>query len=66
MLFADQVSAYTLWVARYGVKPKYIKQYGIWQFSSKGSIDGIVGNVDLDYAYNDFEKIIKGVHLNGY
>lgn len=66
MLFADQVSMYTLWVARYGVKPKYIKQYGIWQYSSKGSIDGIVGNVDLDYSYNDFEKIIKGVHLNGY
>ena len=65
-LIADDISAYTLWVARYGSKPKYIKQYGIWQHSSKGHIDGIIGNVDLDISYVNYPKIIKGVHLNGY
>lgn len=64
-LYLDQVDAYTLWVARYGTKPKYVKKYSIWQYSSKGRIDGIVGNVDLDICYTDFPKIMKGVHLNG-
>lgn len=64
-LILDQVLPYTLWVARYGNKPKYVKQYALWQYSSKGRIDGIVGNVDLDECYADFPKIIKGVHLNG-
>ena len=66
MLIADQVEAYTLWVARYGTQPKYMKRWSIWQYSSKGHIDGIVGNVDLDICKVDFPKIIKGVHLNGY
>lgn len=65
MLQLDYVTVYALWVARYGKKPNYVKQYGMWQHSSKGHIDGIVGNVDLDISYVDYEKIIKGVHLNG-
>lgn len=64
-LFADEVAPYSIWVARYGTNPKYMKQYGIWQHSSKGHIDGIIGNVDLDISYRDYPKIIKGVHLNG-
>ena len=27
--------------------------HSIWQFSSQGKIDGISGNVDLDFCYND-------------
>lgn len=65
MLNIEQVEAYSKWVARYGVKPKYVKQYAMWQYSSKGRIDGIVGNVDLDISYCDFKTLIKGVHLNG-
>lgn len=61
----DRLDAYCKWVARYGKKPNYVKRYGIWQCSSKGIIDGIVGNVDLDRSYADYPKIIKGVHLNG-
>ena len=64
-LIADQVDQYTLWVARYGKKPNYIKRYAIWQHTSKGHIDGIVGNVDQDICTVDFPKIMKGVHLNG-
>lgn len=66
MLIADQVSQFTLWVARYGTKPKYIKEYAVWQHTSKGRINGIIGNVDQDISYRDFPKIMKGVHLNGY
>ena len=37
-----------------------------WQYSSKGKIDGIEGDVDLDYGYVDYEKIIVENHFNGY
>ena len=66
MLIYDLVTQYTLWVARYGKKPEYVKQYAMWQYTSKGAIVGIKGNVDRDECYTDFPKIMKGVHLNGY
>ena len=66
MLVYDLVTPYTLWVARYGNKPSYVKQYAMWQYTSRGVISGLKGNVDKDQCYTDFEKIMKGVHLNGY
>jgi len=60
----DQIKQYDTWVARYGVNPRYIKDYGIWQYSSKGRISGIIGNVDLDYAYRDYPGIMKKKHFN--
>ena len=54
------------WVARIPHRPSYVKDYGIWQYSHSGSINGIFGNVDLDYSYKNYPKIIKGAHLNGY
>ena len=38
-----------LWLAQYKVKrPTYEGKYDAWQYSSKGRVDGIEGNVDLD------------------
>lgn len=39
---------------------------GLWQYSWTGKIDGITGDVDLDYAYKDYPKIIKNAGLNGF
>lgn len=69
--FADaleisRLKDYCKWVARYGKKPTYVKDYHIWQYSCTGSVDGIKGSVDLDYTRTDFPTIMKGVHLNGY
>lgn len=36
----------------------------IWQHSSKGSVPGITGNVDLDEAYHDFKTVILNAGLN--
>lgn len=65
-LILDVIEPYSLWVARYGKKPSYVKNYAMWQYTSKGAIVGIKGNVDKDQCYTDFPKIMKGVHLNGY
>lgn len=57
---------YTLWVARYGSNPTYVKKYDMWQYSSTGRVNGINGNVDLDECYVDFPSIIKNGGFNGY
>lgn len=52
---------YTKWVAKYSGEPKGINgTYDIWQYSSKGSVPGITGNVDMNICYRDFPKEITG------
>lgn len=66
MLEDNRLKNYTHWVARYGSKPTYVSQFDIWQYSSKGAVDGILKYVDLDYCYVDFPKTIKGKGFNGF
>lgn len=54
------------WVARYSSKPTYVKEYGMWQNSSSGKVDGISGNVDMNEAYKDYPTIMKTKELNGF
>lgn len=37
------------WVAQYNTTCDYKGIYGMWQDTSKGTVDGIVGNVDMNY-----------------
>ena len=62
----SKLTPYARWVAQYASKCSYKGDYGIWQYSSKGSVDGISGNVDLDYGYIDYPSIIKSGGFNGY
>lgn len=57
---------YTIWCARYGNTPSYIKDYAIWQKTNLGVVAGVIGNVDIDESYVDFPKIMKKKGLNGY
>lgn len=41
----------SIWVAQYNTQCTYKGRYDIWQYSSKGSIPGIGGNVDLNTSY---------------
>ena len=65
-LYLDQLNKYDKWVARYGSEPKYVKNFGMWQASSQGTVPGISGRVDMDYSKNDYAGIIKTHHLNGF
>lgn len=63
----DIKKRYSIWVANVGVdKPAYSGAYGMWQYSWKGSVSGITGDVDLDYSYMDYPAKIKAKGLNGY
>ena len=61
------IDKYDIWVAHYNTsKPAFNRNYGLWQYSCTGSVWGITGNVDRDYVYLDYERIIKNAHLNGF
>ena len=62
----SKLTDYAHWVAQYASKCSYKGEYGIWQYSSKGKVDGISGNVDMDYSYIDYPSIIKTGGFNGY
>ena len=45
---------YALWVAEYNSRCRYNADYGMWQYSSKGKVNGIGGNCDMNYCYKNY------------
>lgn len=52
-LLSGTLSNYAIWLAQYSQAPTYDGVYHLWQYTSKGKIDGISGNVDLNLSYLD-------------
>ncbi len=50
-LYADRLDRYFIWLAEYRSVPLYEGYYNMWQYTSKGAVDGIEGNVDMDLYY---------------
>ena len=50
-LYADRLDKYFIWLAEYRSVPLYQGYYQMWQHTSKGQIDGISGNVDMNIYY---------------
>lgn len=51
----NDLSAYPLWLAKYSSnKGNY--DCIMWQYSSKGSVPGINGNVDMNHHYGEFKE----------
>lgn len=54
---------FALWLAEWGPgQPS--RNCAVWQYSSKGSIVGIKGDVDMDKSYTDFAEVIIEAGLN--
>lgn len=47
---------YERWVAQYNYRCDYDGDYRIWQYSSKGSVPGIAGYVDMNYDYGEISE----------
>lgn len=65
--FDETTLRYDLWYAAWPKNPDPAdppRKCGIWQFTSKGRINGIKGNVDTNYVYKDYPAIIKAAGLN--
>ena len=64
-LNAEELSDYHFWIAQYASSCTYDGVYGMWQYSDKGSVPGINGNVDMNYCYYDYPQIIKELGMSG-
>ncbi len=65
--FTDEIfKKYDIWLAQWTEKPTFERAYGIWQKTSKGRVNGIETNVDLDESYKNYASIMKYNGLNGY
>lgn len=62
----DIKQRYALWIAEWGSTLHYSGDYGIWQYSETGKVDGIAGNVDLNQCNVDYPTAIKAAGKNGY
>lgn len=55
-LIPEKLRAYEIWVAQYASKCTLTAlPYGMWQYTSKGSVSGITGNVDISHCYKDYD-----------
>lgn len=55
-----RLKPYALWVARYN---SFLgRSADIWQFTSSGSVNGISGNVDVNWSYRDFAAEIEAMN----
>ncbi|MCL2036157.1 MAG: glycoside hydrolase family 25 protein [Oscillospiraceae bacterium] len=64
-LTAEIREKYTVWVAHIEVPATtYKDRYYMWQYTWKGRVSGINGDVDLNIAYRDFSAYIKHHGLN--
>ena len=43
---------YKIWVAHYSSVCGYTGRYDYWQYTEKGTVSGINGNVDMDLRYS--------------
>ncbi len=51
-MYVEELSKkYRIWLASYHKKAVYEGEYFFWQFTNQGIVDGIDGNVCLDYWY---------------
>ena len=56
----DIINSNNLWVAQYANKNTYGRAYDMWQYTEKGKIAGVSGDVDLNYTC----LIPEGVNIN--
>lgn len=47
----DRIKDYDLWVAQYNSVCQYENPCNMWQYSSTGEVDGIEGNIDMNWCY---------------
>ena len=61
------LNRYAVWVAHTGVtQTNFRYPHGTWQYSHTGKIAGINGNVDLNYGYIDYPRLVKAAGRNGF
>ena len=58
LLNMDGLKDFDFWLAHYTSQTSYTGPYTVWQYSAKGAVDGICGDVDLNWCYTDYPTLI--------
>lgn len=56
MMDMTQLEKYEKWLAYYNKEFYYPYDFSIWQYSDKGKVDGINGNVDMNISFHLWEE----------
>ena len=54
------------WLAHYTSQTDYKGSFNMWQYTSRGSVPGIAGNVDMDVAYFSYGATAAPKHEHNY
>lgn len=54
-----ELSEYRTWLAEYAEVPTYDEYYHMWQYTSKGTVDGIDTRVDLNLCYMNIDTSVN-------
>ena len=67
-IYRNVLEKYDVWVAQYGTEAQiaYTGDYGIWQYTPYGYIDGIPTQVDLNNAYRNYPYITAPDTYSGF
>ncbi|MDE5770466.1 MAG: glycoside hydrolase family 25 protein [Ruminococcus sp.] len=59
-IYSEILDKYDVWVAHFDVSaPSYSGDYGMWQYTASGYVDGVPGVVDLDVSYVNYPYIMS-------
>lgn len=67
-IYRSVLEKYDVWVAQYGTEAPiaYTGDYGIWQYTPYGIIDGIPTQVDLNNAYRNYPFLTSPESYSGF
>lgn len=57
----SKLQNFGFWLAEYNEYPTFIYDYKMWQYTDKGSVNGIEGSVDINISVVDFSKVPDSV-----
>ena len=60
----NALSNFDVWLSQWDSSPSYSGNFGIWQYTSSGTVSGINGDVDMDISYRNYPEIISNAGLN--
>lgn len=59
-VYRSVLDKYDIWVAQYNTTQNiYTGEYGVWQFTGTGRVDGVPTDVDINYSYINYPYLIS-------
>lgn len=52
----EELTGYDVWLADDNVPTDYPYLFGMWQYTTKGKVDGITGDIDMNLSFINYEE----------